>query len=47
MKEIVTTTEISQATAFDKLIEAINNGGMTMDKKHDVLMALADFVVSR
>jgi len=42
-----TTTTTTTPTAFDKLMEAINNGGMTMDKKHDVLMALANFVVSR
>jgi hypothetical protein len=49
MKENVTTTttEASPITAFDKLMEAINNGGMTMEKKHDVLMALANYVVSR
>jgi len=47
MKEIVTTTETSQATAFDKLMEAINNGGMTMDKKTDVLVALANYIVNR
>ena len=47
MKEIVTTTEVTPMTAFDKLMQAINNGDMTMDKKHDVLMALANYVVSR
>lgn len=47
MKEIVTITETTPMNAFDKLLEAINNGEMTMEKKHDVLMALANFIVNR
>lgn len=42
-----TTTTTTTPTAFDKLMEAINNADITMDKKHDILMALANYVVSR
>ena len=42
-----TTTTTTTTTAFDKLMDAINNGGMTLEKKTDVLVALANYIVSR
>jgi hypothetical protein len=41
-----TETTTTKTTEIDKLLEAINNGGMTMEKKHDVLIALANYIVS-
>ena len=40
-------TETTTTTAFDKLMEAINNGEMTLEKKTDVLVALANYMVNR
>ena len=42
-----TETTTTTTTAFDKLLEAINNGEMTLDKKTDVLVALANYIVNR
>ena len=34
-------------TPFEKLVEAINNGGMDTSKKLDVMLALADYIASK
>ncbi len=34
-------------TPFEKLIETINNGGMDISKKLDVMLALADYIASK
>jgi hypothetical protein len=47
MSTTTTTTTTTTTKEFDALMTAINNGNMTMEKKHDVLMALANFIVSR
>jgi len=41
-----TTTTTTTTKEIDALLEAINNGGMSMEKKHDVLIALANYIVS-
>lgn len=34
-------------SAFEKLMEAINNGGMDVSKRLDVLLALAEYIESK
>lgn len=41
------STTTTTTKEFDALMDAINNGGMTMEKKHEVLIALANYIASR
>ena len=47
METTTTIPETTPLTAFDKLLEAIENGGMDISKKLDVIMALADYIASK